>query len=78
MISGHTENTGGSGARAASPNFAKPITAHNLFARIAEIVERPRLSWCDSYFGPDRRRHQNDDYTGPWRRKDDYQDAEVR
>ena len=22
--------------------------------------------------------HQNDDFTGPWRRKDDFQDAEVR
>ena len=59
--------------------LAKPITAHNLFARIAEIVERPRaFVRCDNYFGPDRRRHQNDDYPGPWRRKDDFEETEAR
>lgn len=81
MISGHTEKYRVEAARDAgvSEFLAKPITAHNLFARIGEIVERPRaFVRCDNYFGPDRRRHQNDDYTGPWRRKDDFQTTEAR
>jgi two-component system chemotaxis response regulator CheY len=81
MISGHTEKHRVEAARDAGVTefLAKPITAHNLFARIGEIVERPRaFVRCDNYFGPDRRRHQNDDYTGPWRRKDDFQTTETR
>jgi len=81
MISGHTEKYRVEAARDAGVTefLAKPITAHNLFARITEIIERPRaFVRCDSYFGPDRRRHQHDDYTGPWRRRDDFQDTEVR
>ncbi|HET7083742.1 MAG TPA: response regulator [Rhizomicrobium sp.] len=81
MISGHTEKYRVEAARDAGVTefLAKPITAHNLFARIAEIVERPRaFVRCDGYFGPDRRRHQNDDYSGPWRRQDDFQEVEPR
>ena len=81
MISGHTERYRVEAARDAGVTefLAKPITAQNLFARIGEIVERPRaFVRCDNYFGPDRRRHQNDDYPGPWRRKDDYQITEAR
>ena len=76
MITGHTEKYRVEAARDAGVTefLAKPITAHNLFARIAEIVERPRaFVRCDGYFGPDRRRHVQDDYGGPWRRKDDFQ-----
>jgi CheY-like chemotaxis protein len=81
MISGHTEKYRVEAARDAGVTefLAKPITAHNLFARIAEIVERPRaFVRCESYFGPDRRRHNNEDYPGPWRRKDDFEEAEAR
>ncbi len=82
MITGHTEKYRVEAARDAGVTefLAKPITAHNLFARIAEIVERPRaFVRCGSYFGPDRRRHQNEDYPGPWRRKEDFEEeAEVR
>ena len=82
MITGHTEKYRVEAARDAGVTefLAKPITAHNLFARIAEIVERPRaFVRCDSYFGPDRRRHALDDYGGPWRRKDDFQqEVDVR
>ena len=81
MISGHTERYRVEAARDAGVTefLAKPITAHDLFARIAEIVERPRaFVRCNGYFGPDRRRRQNDDYPGPWRRKDDYQITEAR
>jgi CheY-like chemotaxis protein len=81
MITGHTEKYRVEAARDAGVTefLAKPITAQNLFARITEIIERPRaFVRCDGYFGPDRRRHQNDDYAGPWRRQDDFQDTEVR
>lgn len=82
MISGHTEKYRVEAARDAGVTefMAKPITAQNLFARIAEIVERPRaFVRCDNYFGPDRRRHQNDDYPGPWRRKEDFsEETEAR
>ncbi len=82
MITGHTEKYRVQAARDAGVTefLAKPITAHNLFSRIAEIVERPRaFVRCDDYFGPDRRRHQPDDYAGPWRRQDDFQqEVDVR
>jgi CheY-like chemotaxis protein len=81
MISGHTEKYRVEAARDAGVTefLAKPITAQNLFTRIAEIVERPRaFVRCDNYFGPDRRRRQNDDYPGPWRRKEDLEPTEAR
>ena len=81
MITGHTEKHRVEAARDAGVTefLAKPITAANLFARIAEIVERPRaFVRCESYFGPDRRRRMIEDYAGPWRRADDYQETEVR
>jgi CheY-like chemotaxis protein len=82
MITGHTEKHRVEAARDAGVTefLAKPITANNLFSRIAEIVERPRaFVRCNNYFGPDRRRHQLDGYAGPWRRKDDFeQKVEVR
>jgi two-component system chemotaxis response regulator CheY len=81
MISGHSEKYRVEAARDAGVTefLAKPITAHTLFSRIAEIVERPRaFVRCDSYFGPDRRRRGTDDYAGPFRRKEDMQDVDVR
>jgi two-component system chemotaxis response regulator CheY len=81
MITGHTEKHRVDQARDAGVTefLAKPITAHNLFSRIAEIVERPRaFVRCGDYFGPDRRRRMIDDYAGPWRRKEDFQDMDVR
>jgi two-component system chemotaxis response regulator CheY len=81
MITGHTEKHRVEEARdvGVTEFLAKPITAHSLFSRIAEIVERPRaFVRCDGYFGPDRRRRLIDDYAGPWRRKEDFQDMDVR
>jgi CheY-like chemotaxis protein len=81
MITGHTEKHRVEAARDAGVTelLAKPITASNLFSRIAEIVERPRaFVRCDSYFGPDRRRHRTDGYGGPWRRAEDMEDVDVR
>ena len=81
MISGHTEKYRVEAARDAGVTefLAKPITAHNLFARITEILERPRaFVRCDGYFGPDRRRHEVDNYGGPWRRAEDLQGVDAR
>ena len=59
--------------------LAKPITAGHLFARIAEIVERPRaFVRSETYFGPDRRRNRAEGDAGPWRREEDFEDMQVR
>jgi CheY-like chemotaxis protein len=80
MITGHTEKHRVEAARDAGVTefLAKPITAANLYARIAEIVERPRaFVRCGDYFGPDRRRTRTEGYKGPWRRAEDLEDMEV-
>jgi len=77
MVTGHTERARVEAARDAGVTefLAKPITAQNLFLRITEIVEHPRsFVRCDTYFGPDRRRHHDETYPGPFRRQDDFKD----
>lgn len=81
MITGHTEKHQVEAARdvGVTEFLVKPITAHSLFSRIAEIVERPRaFVRCENYFGPDRRRRSIESYAGPWRRHDDFQDLQVQ
>lgn len=81
MVTGHTEKHRVEAARDAGVTefLAKPITPHSLFARIAEIVERPRaFVRSESYFGPDRRRKAIEHYAGPWRRHDDFQDVVIQ
>lgn len=52
--------------------LAKPVSAKALYARIKRIIELPRnFIRTDQYFGPDRRRHQDQGYKGPKRRKGD-------
>lgn len=80
LITGYTERCRVEAARDAGVTefLAKPITAQSLFARLAEIVERPRaFVRCGAYFGPDRRRKQAENYAGPWRRHDDHNDLQV-
>jgi CheY-like chemotaxis protein len=80
MVSGHTERHRVEAARDAGVTefLAKPVNAHNLFSRIAEIVERPRaFVRCDTYFGPDRRRRQLENYAGPRRRAEDFQQVDI-
>ena len=76
MVTGHTEKHMVETARDAGVTefLAKPITAQNIFLRIAEIVERPRpFVRCENYFGPDRRRKAAENYAGPWRRREDFE-----
>ena len=80
MITGHTERHRVEQARDAGVTefLAKPVTAQDLFSRIAMIVEKPRpFIRCDDFFGPDRRRRDAEDYTGPLRRDDDSDDLTV-
>jgi CheY-like chemotaxis protein len=77
MITGHTERHRVESARdvGVTEFLAKPITAQNLYQRIAEIVERPRaFVRCGDYFGPDRRRRRDEAHPGPWRRHEDSED----
>jgi two-component system, chemotaxis family, chemotaxis protein CheY len=81
MVTGHTERHRVEAARDAGVTefLAKPITAQNLFLRVAEIVERPRpYVRCAGYFGPDRRRRDDETYPGPWRRQGDTDKLEIR
>jgi CheY-like chemotaxis protein len=51
--------------------IVKPFTAKALYQRIEQLIEKPRLFVkSDSYFGPDRRRKRDTEYTGPERRDD--------
>jgi CheY-like chemotaxis protein len=77
MVTGHTERHRVEAARDAGITefLAKPITAQNLFLRVAELVQRPRpFVRSETYFGPDRRRRKTADYPGPFRRRDDFKD----
>jgi len=81
MVSGHTGKQRVEEARDAGVTefLAKPVTARNLYARIAGIVERPRaFVRAETYFGPDRRRKVIESYAGPWRRHDDFKDIGVK
>ena len=43
------------------------------------VVEiRGKQIRLQTYFGPDRRRKSADNYAGPWRRHDDFQDLQLR
>ena len=50
--------------------LAKPVSARTIYSRICALVEshRPFIRITD-FFGPDRRRHQDEEYAGDDRRK---------
>jgi len=50
--------------------LCKPISAHGLYKRIVEVIERPRpFVRQPDFVGPDRRRHDDSNYEGEERRK---------
>ncbi len=62
---------------AAAEMMAKPISANALYLRIEEIILRPRqFVSCESYLGPDRRRRNDELYSGERRRKTDQEQAD--
>ena len=72
MLSGHSEKKRVLEARDAGVTefLAKPIAAKALYERILSVVLIPRpFIQTKSYFGPDRRRNVNTNYSGPERRK---------
>lgn len=49
--------------------LCKPVSAMSLYRRIQNVIENPRdFVRTKSYFGPDRRRHADPNYTGAERR----------
>lgn len=54
--------------------LVKPFNARDLYKRLCQVIERPRqFVRSEHFFGPDRRRKTNIEYTGPMRREDDVQ-----
>jgi len=57
---------------------AKPVTATELFRKVANVIDRPRpFVRTGEYFGPDRRRTKADGYAGPKRRDADEDGGEA-
>ena len=52
--------------------LVKPFTSEDLYRRIHQIVEKPRqFVQAGSFFGPDRRRRNDENYSGPHKREED-------
>ncbi len=50
----------------------KPVTAEELYKKFCSIINSPRqFVRTSSYFGPDRRRHDDTQFGGPFLRKTD-------
>ncbi|MBZ0217012.1 MAG: response regulator [Fimbriimonadaceae bacterium] len=72
MLTGHSEKERVTQARdlGVTEFLCKPISAKALYDRIFNIVMNPRpYIRTASFFGPDRRRNSNANYTGKERRK---------
>jgi len=72
MLSAHSERKRVVAAREAGVTefCCKPVTAEDLYKKICAIINSPRqFVRTSTYFGPDRRRHSDEGYKGPFRRK---------
>jgi len=79
MLSGHSEKSRVVQARDAGVTefLAKPIAAKALYERVLSVVLNPRpFIRTQTFFGPDRRRNVNPNYSGVERRKGS-EDAEI-
>lgn len=73
MLTAHSERARVTAARDAGVNefCVKPVTASDMLKKVAAIIDHPRaFIRSDSYFGPERRRHDDPNYRGPERRAD--------
>lgn len=73
LLTGHADRPKIVAARDAGVNefCVKPVTPADLMKRIAWVIDRPRpFVRSETYFGPDRRRHDDPNYRGPERRAD--------
>lgn len=74
MITGHSTQKRVHEARDAGVNefLAKPITARGVISRIGQIIDNARpFIRAGEYIGPDRRRRNDPEHEGPWRRASD-------
>jgi CheY-like chemotaxis protein len=74
MLTGHAARQRVEEARDAGVTefVVKPVTARAVLDRLNAVILRPRpFVRTMDYFGPDRRRRQDPDYAGPWRRTGD-------
>ena len=74
MLTGHAAKARVEEARDAGVTefVVKPVTARAVLDRINAVILRPRsFVRTGEYFGPDRRRRQDPEFLGPWRRKGD-------
>ena len=72
MLTGHAEKKRVASARDAGVTefLAKPISPKSVYQRVVNVILHPRpFIKTTTYFGPDRRRNFNSNYTGPERRK---------
>jgi len=78
MLTGHSERRRAEQARdrGVTEFLCKPVTANTIVGRLNTLIMSPRpFVFCDSYFGPDRRRHRLAGYAGPKRRSLDHAQA---
>lgn len=71
MLTAHTEKHRVHAARDAGVTkfCCKPVTAFEIYRKIVEVIERPRVFVrCPDYFGPNRRRREDPHFSGPERR----------
>lgn len=71
LLTGHADRPKIVAARDAGVNefCVKPVTPADLMKRIAWVIDRARpFVRSQTYFGPDRRRHDDTNYRGPERR----------
>ena len=74
MVTGYHNRASVERARDVGINeyLAKPVTPAGLYARITQVILRPRpFVRTPAYFGPDRRRRSPNNYRGPFRRGTD-------
>ena len=74
IVSGHSTAGKVGEARDAGANefLVKPVTARGVIDRIQRVIENPRaFVRAEDYFGPDRRRRDDENYKGPRRRASD-------
>jgi two-component system, chemotaxis family, chemotaxis protein CheY len=71
MLTAYSERSKVTAARDAGVNefCCKPVTANEMLRKITSVVEHPRpFVKTAHYFGPDRRRKRDDNYSGTERR----------
>jgi len=74
MLTGYAERTRVMEARDAGVTefVVKPVTARAVVDRLNNVIFRPRpFIRTATYFGPDRRRKDDPNHAGPWRRRED-------